>query len=402
MDDSVCCDCVGEPFLVHEISQDGHSDECVICGEYKKCTSLHDLKQKIECLFDEYIRPGGIIYNYDSDSPQFDHQEGDDLQFWIATVLDTDENEDVVEAVHDQFMKDAGFEFMSQGESRYNCDARYIRSPVLPPIAEVKWTEFTDEIRYSRRFFCEGAKPFLDWLFKDIADYLVPGSANEKAIYSVESVAIFRARIYHSSADFEAISKNPKKELFIAPKEKALAGRMNPSSIAAFYGSFDRETCVAELRPPVGGTVVSGKFNIVRPLRVLDFTKLADIFHPHRLSYFDPSFMENECRIQFLESLHEKISMPILPSQTEDYLTTQVIAEYLSSYLSIEAVLYSSAQIEEGSNIVIFSPATDALAYATNSIVRHKIRKVQYETDSQPYEDGQPENIDFESDNWSF
>ena len=94
--------------------------------------------------------------------------------------------------------------------------------------------------------------------------------------------------------------------------------------------------------------------------------------------------------------------MPILPSQTEDYLTTQVIAEYLSSYLSIEAVLYSSAQIEEGSNIVIFSPATDALAYATNSIVRHKILKVQYETDSQSYEDGEPENIDFEPDNWSF
>jgi hypothetical protein len=50
---------------------------------------------------------------------------------------------------------------------------------------------------------------------------------------------------------------------------------MNSSGIWAFYGAFDIDTCIAELRPAVGETVISAKFNLSRPILVLDTTKFS-------------------------------------------------------------------------------------------------------------------------------
>lgn len=48
------------------------------------------------------------------------------------------------------------------------------------------------------------------------------------------------------------ITANPARNLGAPPKVRAGEGRMNPAGVPAFYGAFERETCVAELRPPVG------------------------------------------------------------------------------------------------------------------------------------------------------
>ena len=48
---------------------------------------------------------------------------------------------------------------------------------------------------------------------------------------------------------------------------------MNPAGITAFYGAFDLDTCIAELRPAVGNVVVSARFELTEPLCVLDITQ---------------------------------------------------------------------------------------------------------------------------------
>ena len=49
---------------------------------------------------------------------------------------------------------------------------------------------------------------------------------------------------------------------------------MNAAGVPVFYGALDRETCISELRPPVGCTVVSGEFRLNDEIRVLDFKRI--------------------------------------------------------------------------------------------------------------------------------
>jgi hypothetical protein len=101
-----------------------------------------------------------------------------------------------------------------------------------------------------------------------------------------------------------------------------------------------------------------GRFQILKAITVLDFTRF-DAAH-ESLSMFAPDFNRLLGHWQFLISLSEEISRPILPHEEElDYLATQAVAEYLSNIHTpkIDAVIYKSAQTKGGRNIVLFNHA---------------------------------------------
>jgi RES domain len=138
----------------------------------------------------------------------------------------------------------------------------------------------------------------------------------------------------------------------------AKAGRMNASGVSVFYGALDEVTCIAEIRPPVGSRVVTGRFEVIRPLRLLDLDALTGIYEPG--SYFDTRYGQNAARFSFLRSLGEILSRPVLPGDEEfDYLPTQVIAEYLASRRKLDGIVFHSAQTgHEGQNVVLFHEAS--------------------------------------------
>ena len=72
---------------------------------------------------------------------------------------------------------------------------------------------------------------------------------------------------------------------------------MNAAGVSVFYGGEDKETCLAEARAPVGSYVVLGRFEIVRPVRLLSPNTLARVFAG---SYFDPEFRTRSDRAAFL------------------------------------------------------------------------------------------------------
>ena len=117
-------------------------------------------------------------------------------------------------------------------------------------------------------------------------------------------------------------------------------------------------TCVAEIRPPVGSYVVTGRFEVIRPLRLLDLEALTHIYEAR--SYFDASYEQSAARLSFLRALGERISRPVLPEDEEfDYLPTQAIAEYLSSHRKLDGIVFHSAQTGQGGqNVVLFSEAS--------------------------------------------
>jgi RES domain len=134
---------------------------------------------------------------------------------------------------------------------------------------------------------------------------------------------------------------------------------MNAAGISVFYGALDLDTCVAEIRAPVGGSVVAGRFEVIRPMRLLDMDALAQVYI--KGSHFDPQFGVQRARAAFLSRLVQMISRPVMPNdETFEYLPTQVIAEYLATKVTppFDGILFRSSQTGGGGrNIVLFNHA---------------------------------------------
>ena len=151
-------------------------------------------------------------------------------------------------------------------------------------------------------------------MLREILDPIVnpQGHAKETAIKEIAAgTAIYRGRMANTAAARKTILAKPINELGASPKELNTHGRMNAAGIPVFYGSFDPDTCVAELRGPVGGVAIVGKFETLRPLRVLDLTLLKNAMF--NISYFDEEVVRKFAYNQFLRGFHKEIRKPFVP-----------------------------------------------------------------------------------------
>ncbi|TPJ72807.1 RES domain-containing protein [Mesorhizobium sp. B2-6-2] len=139
---------------------------------------------------------------------------------------------------------------------------------------------------------------------------------------------------------------------------------MNAKGISVLYGALEDETCLAEVRAPVGSQVVIGRFQMLREFRVLDLNRLASIYTS--VSEFDPRFDLMVGRARFFERLVQEISRPVMPRDEEDeYLVTQAVAEFLASSVKpqLDGILFDSAQKPNGHNLVLFHRAANVEPY---------------------------------------
>ncbi len=120
------------------------------------------------------------------------------------------------------------------------------------------------------------------------------------------------------------------------------------------------DTALAEVRPPVGSDVAVAKFNIVRPLRLLDLTLLSDVHVTG--SIFDTSYADRLGHKTFLRKLVDRMTRAVMPDdQDSEYLPTQAIADYLatSETLNIDGIVFPSVQTStKGLNVVLFHKAS--------------------------------------------
>jgi hypothetical protein len=160
---------------------------------------------------------------------------------------------------------------------------------------------------------------------------------------------------------------------------------MNVDGVAVFYGALESETCLAELRPTIGGesAVITVRTN--KALRLLDFTKIKD--SGRVLSYFQPDLNEQAEKNIFLRQLGSLISQPVRPGREADYLITQTMAEYLAHVHAtpFDGLLYKSVQKKGGTNIVLFpQPKGDTdnafpVVYVADSIKFFETSAIEYE-----------------------
>ncbi len=222
-----------------------------------------------------------------------------------------------------------------------------------------QWHYLRDELAHRRRFFSNGARELFDSLLEGVTDLKFFDQDTDHWLPVVNELPVgtevLRARVVRSDSELREFVETPSRELGAPPPEKAPTGRMNAAGIAVFYGALDSDTCLAEMRPALGGRVLVGEFRTTHALRVLDFTRL-EAARLAELSYFDSKYAEQRERAVFLRRLHGLISRPVVPGHEDEYLITQTLTEYLAHVHrpSFDGVIFESVQREGGANIVLF------------------------------------------------
>ena len=229
------------------------------------------------------------------------------------------------------------------------------------------WNTFRRSLMFETRFFNPDAERSLSDIFYGIQQ--LRDDEGRGPVYLIkpeaEDAYFYRARAADSYEDMRRIKADLTKELGPPPEQLRKAGRLNPAGISAFYGAFDHTTCVAELRPWVGGRVISARFKLTREILVLDTTRFED--KPGAVNLFAAGARKRARQWAFMRMFMDEIARPISPGEEHlQYLPTQAVAEFLNKRFqvtfagkkrNIDAVIFRSAQWPEGKNIVILGDA---------------------------------------------
>ena len=293
----VCNNCVKDPILSGEIKEQGKYGICDHCGKPGETTVLKDLAERIHLVLQEHFRltPGYPeepmeLFLYKEDKWE---RRGDPTDILISDIAGLDEpiSEELVSLLSEKHT----YEEAKDGvENPYDSDAMYEEHEAFDVGFRIAWNEFQKEIQSKSRFFSATAENVLANIFEGL-DAL--GTRGNRSIIRIidpddQDGYVWRGRAAHSRQELADIVKAPVKELGPPPPHAAKAGRMNADGISVFYGALEKSTCISELRPPVGSSVIIGKFNVIRSVKLLDLGALADAYV--NTSYFDSKILRTQ------------------------------------------------------------------------------------------------------------
>jgi hypothetical protein len=362
----LCFACVGEAFLSAEIKKSGQSASCSYCGKKRKCITIEETADRIEVAFEEHYRrtsPNPNDFEYmmmkDPESSYDFERHGEPVVWAIAGAAEMGEAPaiDIQQLLHERH---SDLEMAQMGEEcEFDGDSHYEEKGPNDIEMREEWRYFERSLKTKARFFNKHAQATLGAVFEGLADHetrdgrrVVVQAGPEREIAS-----LYRTRVFQSSEPLGDALKRPDIGLGPPPLAVATAGRMNARGISVFYGALDPAVALAEIRPPVGSRVLVGKFNLLRPLRLLDVEALKSVFI--KGSIFDGTYIRELERAKFLGKLSSRITQPVMPNdEPSDYLVTQVIADYLASEVTLDGIVYPSAQAGGATkNIVLFHHA---------------------------------------------
>lgn len=368
---AICFECIEDEHLQPTVESEGVPLLCESCGaEENNAFSYARLGKELEPVIREHFQLGPTIRKfYDNDKEGWE-QEGDPLSYIVSEVLrqDVRDPDALVSAISDAEVYRPG-----DGDGPfYDSTSLYVRRRATTQAWAAEWQYLRDELAHRRRFFSDGARTLFDRLFEDVAELKIFDQESETWLPVINELPtgnqILRARVVRSDAELKTFLCAPAHELGAPAADKAPAGRMNAAGIAVFYGAMSSETCLAEMRPALGGRVLVGAFQTTQTLRVLDFKRL-EAARLEELSFFDPRYADQRDRAAFLRRLHGLISRPVVPGREDEYLITQTLTEYLAHVHrpAFDGVIFQSVQHEGGANIVLFgrdgfAPMSDVFA----------------------------------------
>jgi hypothetical protein len=391
----ICCDCIEDPYLNLQMVENAEVEVCSYCSESNIGQYLNVVANVVDLIYRQYFGYGETYPTFHGDSDKPDYEQRGDYPEYIINMMVKPSDSQVSDDICSFLAEDEGYSVVKDGaDSMYDSTSCYQHIDTGAGYHNELWEKFCEEIKHGARFFSFEAKTTLSEVFKNINNFST--TLGKKPISEISGRKIYRGRKANTQNEIKKITSDPAIELAAPPSHLARNGRMNPVGISVFYGAFDKETCIAELRPAVGETVVCGLFKEYKPLRVMDFTVLNQVYD--ELSMFDPEYFTKLSQIQFLRSFESIISKAFLPSSTElEYLPLQAMTEYLSRFVEggLDGAIYPSAQRGgKTENIIIFDSSNKVIekdefisyekcsvpnvTLVDRSITIHKVNAVEY------------------------
>ena len=357
----VCHACIGDKFLAKQVEKEGTREECTYCRATNTACTLADLSNRIHCVLEEHFIPVP-----ECNVPEQFRRGSDDAETIIEKIVGIEQGiaADVRENL---FKRLAQKEDVVGGEENsYNHRMLYVERKADTSDLRSAWWDSKGEIRSRARFFGATTAATLGRIFEDLASLrAIWGKPVVREIKPGDKDSYFwRARTAHSKSELQSILDSLSSQLGPPSSDKATAGRMNAEGIPVFYGALEEETCVSEVRAPVGSFVVLVKFNLLSPISVLDLEALSN--PDSEFSHFDPDYIEKRSRERFLKELVGEMSRPVMPhEEAREYIATQIVSEYLANRVEprLHGIIFSSAQTEKGGrNVVLFNGARSVKA----------------------------------------
>lgn len=365
-DRRLCRACTSSPWLKQQMAQHGEPGSCSFCDEDEEPSlPLHVVAGFVDQAFENHFsqtpdNPSDweyvLIKEFDKDWDR----EGDEVQYVIQDVAGVDD--DVAEALR-ELLAD---HYYDHDDATMGTEQPFAKQSYYAPKApednhfHASWAALENELKHSRRFFSPDIKSRLDRFFGPLVSHTTHAGSPVVVVAGPgqEITHLYRGRPVSKQAELLSILARPERELGAPPPALARANRMNPSGVSAIYGARSVAVCLSELRQPVGRQVVTARFDILRPLRLLDVDALASVRTV--IEDLDPNHLEECRRVEFFKSLSRRITRPVMPDDEPlEYLITQVIAEYLAVHHQLDGMLYNSVQADEKrANIVLFPHAT--------------------------------------------
>lgn len=367
----ICFECIGESYLSEETRLFGEQGtNCSYCGEEDiGVFPLDHIANHVHSVFDHsYALTSNEPSAYDymllaDDEIGYDwEREGDPPVEIIVGVarVSYEIAKDILKILnaHNQVdeRRNPG------GEAPFSEEARYESIAGDEQSSAREWENLKYGLHHSARFFNSTLRVFLDDLFSDIH---MQNGRSGKAIRTVKpgskiAQGIYRARVSISRESVKEILSGLPVTLGAPLGRKVRPGRMNAAGISVFYGACDRETCLAEVRAPVGSSVVIGRFELVRTVKLLDLDALERLYITK--SPFNPGYSDDRKKCSFLALLSRRFSMPVMPGGEEfDYLLSQAVCEYLAGSIQpqLDGIIFRSSQRGgKGKNITLFNHAS--------------------------------------------
>lgn len=364
----ICHACVGEAYLSAEIARDGQHGACSYCDEDNRSFTIGDVAERVDEAFSaHYIRTSDQPTSWqqtmlsDRESDYEWERDGEPVLWAIAGAAEIPEEaaQDILDILEDQY---ADIDAQRAGEeTEFDSESYYEERGVDVRQWQDSWRDFERSLRTEARFFSRGAEEHLASVFEGI-DTLKTRDGRPLVIDAGPDTAfpsLYRARVFQADRKLEQALTQLDRQLGSPPAADALAGRMNARGISVFYGANDPMVALAEIRPPVGSQVLVGRFDIIRPLRLLDLTALENVHIDG--SIFDPKYGGALERAVFLSSLSGRITKPVMPDdEALDYLATQAIADFLAATFAapVDGIVYPSVQAKGTAlNVVLFHKA---------------------------------------------
>jgi hypothetical protein len=356
---NLCYHCVGEAYLRAEIRREGLRLECSYCDHLDKSYTIGDMAERIDEVFAQHYRrtsdqPSSWQQSLLSDrESDYDwERDGEPVVWAIANAADIPEDaaQDIQALLDDKY---ADWEAASMGEeTAFSDESYYEEKAASDEVWQEEWRYFERSLKTEARFFSRTAAAHLATVFSGIETMstsdgrpLVVDAGPGTALN-----AIYRARAFQSDDRLVTALCRPDQHLGSPPASQA---------ISVFYGSNDPGVAIAEVRPPVGSQVAVARFEVIRPLRLLDLTALGNVREGG--SVFDSGLASRMERAIFLRSLSQRITRPVMPDdEVFEYLPTQAIADFLATENDppVDGIIFPSIQVAgDVLNVVLFHKA---------------------------------------------